>query len=147
VSRVYPDSSVINYYLEREPAFRARTSAAFHRADRMGSRIVVSDLTYLECRVLPLRLNDTGRLGLFDAFFRQSVVEWHMLVTGIMACATELRAYQGLRVPDAIHLATALERQCDEFWTGGICYDRLHEPGSPGPRHGAGQRFVIPQEP
>lgn len=118
MSRVYPDSSVIIYYVEREPAFRARVSAAFHRADRMGSRIVVSDLTYMECRVLPLRLNDTGRLALFDAFFRQAVVERHVLATGIMEHATELRAYHGLRVPDAIHLATALERRCDEFWTG-----------------------------
>jgi len=31
--------------------------------------------------------------------------------------ATELRARQGLKTPDALHLAAALHTGCDEFWT------------------------------
>jgi len=118
VIRIYPDSSTVIYFIEGQPAIRAGVATAFRQAWQAGSRFVVSDLTYLECRVLPLRLNDTTRLGLFDTFFRQSVVERHVLATEILERATEIRAYHGLRVPDAMHLATALERQCDAFWTG-----------------------------
>lgn len=31
--------------------------------------------------------------------------------------AASLRAEFGLRTPDAIHLATALTNECEEFWT------------------------------
>ncbi len=36
---------------------------------------------------------------------------------GVFERAAELRAKQRLKTPDAIHLATALEHGCDEFWT------------------------------
>lgn len=116
--RIYPDSSVVIYFVERTPGFRASVSAAFRRAYQVGCQFVVSDLTYLECRVLPLRANDTRLLGLFDTFFGQPIVDRRMLATDIVEHATALRAYHGLRVPDALHLATALKYQCDMFWTG-----------------------------
>jgi predicted nucleic acid-binding protein len=118
VIRIYPDSSTVIYFVEGQLAVRAGVATAFRQAWQAGSRFVVSDLTHLECRVLPLRLNDTARLGLFDVFFSQTVVERYPLATPILERATEIRAYHGLRVPDAMHLATALEHRCDAFWTG-----------------------------
>jgi predicted nucleic acid-binding protein len=38
--------------------------------------------------------------------------------------ATELRARHGLKVPDALHLAAAIEGGCDEFWTNDTRLDK-----------------------
>ena len=116
--RICLDSSVIIYLIEGAPTFHDPVIRAIQQTGLRGAVYVLSDLTRLECRVRPLRENDPKRLGSFDAFFAQPDVVRVDLSTALFDRATWIRAHHSLKVADAIHLATALEYQCDEFWTG-----------------------------
>jgi len=83
-----------------------------------AARIVCSRLARLECRVGPLRAKDTALLTRYDEFFGRDRVFLMDITAPVVERATALRADQGFRVADAIHLATALEAAADLFLTG-----------------------------
>ncbi|GHT88741.1 hypothetical protein AGMMS49543_27300 [Betaproteobacteria bacterium] len=87
------------------------------RVNEAGTRIVVSDLTRLECLVNPLRHADTARLKQFELFFGASDLTIVGCPGSVFSRATELRARHGLKTPDALHLAAAIEAGCEELWT------------------------------
>ena len=116
MSRAYLDSCIVIYYVERESAIATRIGAAL-RAFEPDSVVVVSDLVRMECRVRPRRLADNPLLARYDMFFVRGQVIVAPMHTATFDLATDLRARHGLKTPDALHLATALEQGCDEFWT------------------------------
>lgn len=80
-------------------------------------RLVITDLTRLECRVLPLRTGDQDMLARYDSTFSHPEIQRIPLSSNVFDLATQLRAEHGLKTPDALHLAAALETGRDEFWT------------------------------
>lgn len=76
----------------------------------------LSDLTYLESIIKPLRTKDAKIKKLFDLFFeRQTLLT---MPRAVYESAAKLRAdFQTLKTPDALHLATATHHKCNEFWT------------------------------
>jgi predicted nucleic acid-binding protein len=111
---LYLDSCVVIDYVEQHPQLFARIDERISHAD---SCIVVSDLTRLECLVRPLRQGDTIRLEQFKRFFAAPDLNVIWCSRGIFDLAAKLRARHGLKTPDALHLAAAIETGCDEFWT------------------------------
>jgi len=67
--------------------------------------------------VKPLREGDAALLGTYEAFFNRFALLAEIDAATIER-ATELRARHALRTPDAIHVATALERYSDLLLTG-----------------------------
>lgn len=61
----------------------------------------VSRLSWLECRVGPLRRRDPTALERFEDFFSRPDLQWVELTAGVVEQATLLRADQHLRTPDA----------------------------------------------
>jgi len=57
-------------------------------------------------------------LGRLDAFFARPGVALAEESARVLERATELRAHQRFKTPDAIHLATALVQAADVFLTG-----------------------------
>jgi predicted nucleic acid-binding protein len=112
--RLYLDSCVVIYYVEQNPLFFLRVDERINDAE---TRIVVSDLTRLECLVQPLRQSDTDRLKQFELFFRSSDLVVMGCSGSVFDLATELRARHRLKTPDALHLAAAIHGGCEEFWT------------------------------
>lgn len=78
---------------------------------------MASDLTRLECRVLPMRAGNMQLLADYDAFFSTHVREVVPLTTPVIDRATEIRAHYRYGVADSIHLAAALASGCDLFLT------------------------------
>ena len=115
--RAYIDACVVIYYLEKHPVMLPRVEAALFPASGGPPQLAFSDLTRLECRVLPLRRRDTSLLARYDAFFGLPDCERVSLDSAAFDLATELRAEYGLKTPDALHLAAAIRAGCDEFWT------------------------------
>ena len=115
--RAYLDACVAIYYVERHPVFFPRVEASLFPAEGEAARLVFSDLTRLECRVQPIRTEDKDMLARYDAFFGLPDSERVALDPPVFDLATNLRASQGLKTPDALHLAAALHTGCDEFWT------------------------------
>jgi predicted nucleic acid-binding protein len=110
---IYLDSCVVIYAVEDDSA---RGTAVRRRlADADDEVPAISPLVMLECLVRPLRDND---LALAD-HYRRAFAQFTVLDAGVPEHlrAAELRARQGLRTPDAIHLAVAQLNGCRELWT------------------------------
>ena len=106
----YLDASAIIYLLEGSAAVRARVAALIAAAESdPAGRLLTSRLARLECRVKPLRGGDAAMLATYDAFFTRARLSNLDVSTSVLDRATELRARHGFKVPDAIHLASAIE--------------------------------------
>ena len=66
----------------------------------------------------PLRERDAATLAAYDAFFAAARVVIVELGSTVVDRATEIRARFGLKTPDALHVAAALEAGADVFVTG-----------------------------
>ena len=80
-----------------------------------GDRILVSDLTRLECRANAVAAGDRVTLAQYDAFFSQAQVV--TLTTAVCDRATIIRGQYRFKTPDALHLAAAVEAGCHVFLT------------------------------
>jgi len=114
--RVYLDSCIAIYLIEQRGALAKAIRSRLAPPDAMP-QVAYTDLTRLECRVWPLREGRTELLEAFDNFFSTPGFLRIGLDADLFDLATELRARQGLKTPDALHLAAALSAGCDEFWT------------------------------
>ncbi|MBF0155289.1 MAG: PIN domain-containing protein [Magnetococcales bacterium] len=107
------DSCIVIYLVERHPVYAAtlRQAMAGHARDVMS----MSPLVPLEVLVKPIRDRDTATIRQF----RQYLASLRMLTMPeeVFDTALGLRTDYGLRVPDALHLATAMVHGCTEFWT------------------------------
>nr|HMS41138.1 type II toxin-antitoxin system VapC family toxin [Pyrinomonadaceae bacterium] len=76
----------------------------------------ISPLTEMECLIMLLRQENELLITKFENWFR--TVEVLPLESEVFRNAAQLRAdFNSLKTPDALHLATALHHNCDEFWT------------------------------
>ncbi len=115
----YLDASAAIYLIEGSAAVRAQVAAHIAQADKdPAGRLLASRLARLECRVKPLLAGDAAMLATYDAFFTRARLSILDVSAAVLDRATELRARHGFKVPDAIHLATALEAGADAFLTG-----------------------------
>ena len=115
--RAYLDACVVIYYVEHHLTLYPRVKAALFRPGGEDVTPVLSDLTRMECRVLPLRRQDQQLLDRYDDFFGLSDSGHAAMDGAVFDLATELRARHGLKTPDALHLAAAIRSGCDELWT------------------------------
>jgi predicted nucleic acid-binding protein len=114
---IYLDSCIVIYLIEQPPGFGPRASSRAGKLFAAGDKVVVSDLTRLECRCHPLAAGDTATLGHFDLFFAKTAEKVVQLTTAVCDRATEIRAKYHFKTPDAIHLAAAVEAGSDVFLT------------------------------
>ena len=71
---VYLDSVICVYAVEGSPQFQARAVSRLVALRAAGDRPSISDLTWLECRVRPIRMNDSIALANMEAFLQASDV-------------------------------------------------------------------------
>lgn len=115
--RVYPDTNVLIYVVENKPLLADRLRIMLHPEQAETPVLVFSELTRMECRVSPLRAGDMVALAAYDQLFSNPLYEFTPLRRDTFEAATALRAEYGLKTPDALHLAAALQAGCDELWT------------------------------
>ena len=88
--------------------------------------LAVSRLSFLECRVAPLRRGDQACVDRFEALFAKPdplVVELNAVVIEV---ATQLRANHGLRNPDALQAACCMQLGPDAVMiTGDAGFQRV----------------------
>jgi predicted nucleic acid-binding protein len=112
--RYYLDAAPIIYLVEQMQPF---ATAVRGKLAAPGLTLVTSELTRLECRVLPLRNGNTKLLQDFDDYFANSIAELVPLTRDVIDRATEIRAQYGFKTPDSLHLAAAVITNCDVFLT------------------------------
>jgi predicted nucleic acid-binding protein len=108
------DTSVVIAALNRHDALHPAASHAV-RTERDRHGLAISALTYAEILVGPLRAGPTA-VEVVERFAAQTRVL--DLSPGIARLAAELRAARGLRLPDAVIVATGLRHQADVILTG-----------------------------
>lgn len=104
------DANALIYLIEGEADLAARVRGKLQSlaAAHPDLRVGLSRLSWLECRVGPIKAGSPERLARFDAFFQQPDLIWLELDRGVVELATELRGRLGLRTPDALQAACCL---------------------------------------
>lgn len=83
-----------------------------------------SPLVRMECLVMPLRTKDSQLHKLYDAFFNPQRLL--AMPPEVFDQPAQFRAdFSSLKTPDALHLATAINHKCDEFWTNDNRLDKV----------------------
>ena len=115
--RVYPDTNVWLYALERHEPFNTVAEALLAALIRGPHQIVSSPLVVGELLVLPRRTGDHFIEASYRHFFSHSRI---MMVTDIRSIAApfaDARAHSGLTSADALHIAAATVANADVFVT------------------------------
>lgn len=126
------DASAVIYAVEGSPEWsealkqQLRQLAMADQASAGGLQLAISRLSWLECRVGPLRRRDAEALARFDAFFLHPDLEWVELSPAVVERATLLRAELNLRTPDALQAASCLQLGADAVMvTGDAGFQRV----------------------
>ncbi len=115
------DASALIYLTEgREPfASKIRRELATITRKHPDLGAAVSRLTWLECRVGPMKANDSATLASYDAFFARPDLAWVELTKDVVELAAAIRARHGLRTPDALQAASCLQLGTDHMFLSG----------------------------
>ena len=122
--RVYLDTAPVIYLVEHVEPYLAYLIT---RLGESGLIQVCGELTRLETRVKPIRLNDIALLMAFDDYFSEIIEDVVPLTRAIVDYATELRARYNFRTPDALQLASAIGGECDYFLTNDSALQKCTE--------------------
>ena len=122
------DASALIYIIEGEEPFATRIrkelAAAAKRHPELGA--AVSRLSWLECRVGPMKSNNNVTLAAFDAFFARSDLAWVELTKDVVELAAAIRVQTGLKTPDALQAASCLQLGGEHiFLTGDGTFRRV----------------------
>jgi predicted nucleic acid-binding protein len=125
---LYLDASAIIYMVETPSPFTAATQECVQQhTSQPGGRLLTSRLSRLECRVPHVREKNATRLAEYDDFFTAEEIDVADVSAGVIERATDLRARYGLKTPDALHLATAIEYGAGTVLTGEPAWKRCKE--------------------
>ena len=122
------DASALIYLIEGKEPFAGCVRAALQRieAAHPGIGAAVSRLSWLECRIGPMKTNDAAMLSAFDGFFLRPDLIWIELTRDVVELAATIRARHGLRTPDALQAASCLQLGPDHlFLTGDADFTRV----------------------
>lgn len=114
---LYLDTNIFIYALEGYPKFIASVRALFAAIDEGRIRAVTSELTLAESLVKPMMDGNIILQKFYEDTLQSSESLFVAPITRqILINAARLRASSNfIRLPDAIHLATANECSCQTF--------------------------------
>jgi predicted nucleic acid-binding protein len=116
--RIYLDVNIWIYALEGYPGFGSDLAALFQAIDQGRLTAVTSELSLAEALVKPIQDQNQSAQQLYQqAIAPRSNVEVIPIDRATLLIAAQLRATTRLKLPDAIHAATALNAQCSTFLT------------------------------
>lgn len=126
---MFLDACTFIYLIESQEQLGKKTRLLITEALQNKAQLMVSRLSFLECRVLPLKIKDDDLLLRYNKFFTLSGLHVIELTEEVINLATDLRASysNALRTPDALQLACALKANANQFLTGDKKLSALQE--------------------
>ena len=116
--RVYFDANIVIYAVEGFADVAAQIRALLAALDTAEIAAVTSELTLAEVLVKPLREHNQAAQQAYKSFLTPTpVLQLAPVNRDVLEEAARLRATTSLKLPDAIHLATARLGGCDSFLT------------------------------
>jgi predicted nucleic acid-binding protein len=128
VKRLYMDTAPLIYYVETHPTYIAIMDEVMNILDSPSIVAMSSVILLPEVLVFPVRQGRNDLEKAYRDIFTQS--KRFQLIPVSRAIAERsivLRAQYNLRTPDALHIATAIEKQCDAFLTNDLGLQRVTE--------------------
>ena len=124
--KVYLDANIFIYTLEGMEPWADLLSDVFAGLTAGKLSAVTSSLSLSECLVLPFKHKKNELV----AVYREALLPSHYLTTvpiddRVLISAANIRAQTGLKLPDAIHAATALTQQCTAMLTNDPGFKRV----------------------
>ncbi|WP_432742936.1 PIN domain-containing protein [Methylobacter sp. G7] len=118
--KLFLDACSIIYLIESHQQQGQNTRSLITQALQNNAQLLVSRLSFLECRVLPLKEKNDSLLESYNRFFQLPSLQIIELSADVVNIATDLRASysNSLRTPDALQIACALTANADQFLTG-----------------------------
>jgi predicted nucleic acid-binding protein len=113
----YLDTMIVIYAVEGNAADQQRARDHLAALSSADHRFAISDLTYTECLVHPLRPGFGPLLSDFFRFFHGPNLRTLTVSSTAHARAGAIRAHYNYGLADAVHLAAAIESGCDVFLT------------------------------
>ncbi len=124
---IYLDANVVIRLVEGDAETLAPLAARLQSSLGVANSVLTSRLSRIECRTKPLQNQDTKTLAQFEVFFNGVELVLAEVSATVIERATELRAKYGLKTPDAMHYATAIEFGAKVFLTGDKVFVRCVE--------------------
>lgn len=113
---IYLDSCVLIALLEAPSIDAAHITETLQ--EQTPHAIASSELVRLECLVGCRRVGDISLESCYESYFAQPSVQLLQINKAVWNRAITLRGqHTALRVPDALHLAIAVEHHCSMFWS------------------------------
>lgn len=123
------DTAPIVYFVEAHPRYDALVTAIFERVMSGCLRGITSVVSLLEVLVVPLRKKQQKLAQEYrDLLLSSQHFAAHNVTAQVSEHAVQLRAEYGLRTPDAIQVAAALEHGGQAFLTNDRALQRVTEP-------------------
>ncbi len=128
---VYVETPAVIYTVEPHPTYAPLLRPLWEAAQTQSLQVITSELTLLEALVHPLRRQDAVLQAAYERLLLATPeVKLLPLSQDFLREAARLRAIiPGLRMPDALHAATALIAECALFFTNDTGFRRV--PGLP----------------
>jgi predicted nucleic acid-binding protein len=116
--RVGIDTAIFIYFIEETPTWLPIITPLFRAADMGHRELITSTLTLLEVLVIPYRANNDRLAARYEAVLTRSRgIRLIDPTRDQLRTAARIRAVSGVRTPDALQLAAALQAGCTTFVT------------------------------
>ena len=122
---IYLDASAFIYSVERIEPYQALIEPLWQQARNGRFTVVSSELVVSEILVRPLREGNTRAEALFRSLLEASEVRLMAATRSLWERTARLRADSGLKTPDALHAASALQAGSTLFVTNDSDFRRV----------------------
>lgn len=115
------DANALIYLIEGAEPFagRVRDKLEIIACEHKDTRLAMSALSRIECRVGPMKSGDTRVLADYDEFFSRPDLVLVALSDNVIDLATAIRARHGIKTPDALQAASCLQLGSDHLFITG----------------------------
>lgn len=129
--RIYWDTMVFAYWLEDHKKLSDRVQQIHRSMQRRGDILCTSLFVLSELLVGPLRTHNEKEADLIEEYFSSPAVTMLAFTPEAVRLFAKLRAEQGLKSLDALHLAIAASSGVDLFLTNDRRLHRVVMPDLP----------------
>lgn len=124
--KVYLDANIFIYTLEFVSPWANELNDVFIGLRSKEFSAVTSSLSLSECLVLPFKENRQDLVQVYrQTFLPRPYLDVASIDNAILILSANIRAQSGLKLPDAIHTATALTHQCTAMLTNDAGFKRV----------------------
>ncbi len=116
--RVFVDTAVFIYFIERDPIYLSTVKPVFFEIDAGNVDAITSTITLLEVLVLPFRKNNQALVEKYRSLILNSEhLMTYEVFHEVSVLSSQLRARHSIRTPDAIQMAVAVLYGAEVFLT------------------------------